>query len=182
MLKHAEPCLQTVNGTTAIPHNFQRTAPAYPDRPSPAEATANLPNPQTDALLQMLDLPHVVTAPPHGQPHDGAQGGGASAGMGAVEANGEEIDLDDGFEDEGDAPSAPASNTQSTQPAPPLIRPPKPDNRPAWLLAKDAQGAAPSLVPSQVQTRPPPLGAPPPMTAAPAVTTADENEIDLDDM
>ena len=174
--------LQATNGTTAIPHNFVPTAPSYPNRPSAAEAAANLPNPQTDALLRMLDLPHVVTAPPNGQPND-QPNGQPSAGAGTTVANDEEIDLDDGFEEDTPPPGPPAPPAQS---AAPLIRPPRPDNRPAWLVAKDAQAdGTPSLVPSQVQTqaRPPPLGAPPPLAAAPpAATTADENEIDLGDV
>ncbi|GMF33262.1 unnamed protein product [Phytophthora fragariaefolia] len=66
--------------------DFVKTAPGHGEEEGPALVTGN---PQTDLLLELLKLPHVVTAP--------FVGGGAA--VAAVE-DPNEIDLGDGDEDE----------------------------------------------------------------------------------
>lgn len=79
--------------------DFVKTAPAFGDEERAWDGRSFSGNPQTDLLLELLKLPHVVTSP-----YVGGAGDGAAGTVGVVE-DPNEIDLDDDLE-EGDEAKA----------------------------------------------------------------------------
>lgn len=77
--------------------DFVKTAPAHGEDERAWDGRAYSGNPQTDLLLEMLKLPHVVTSP-----YAGSGGGDGTGGASVAVEDPNEIDLDDDEEDEGE--------------------------------------------------------------------------------